>query len=139
MSLSCIDSTVVQINPDLPQCHELRGWFDSEGNSASTTSLTQGRSEGGNGNIGANFKTFGEAKKENLGMNNDKGDYYSNLAWISMIAKGMYFVTDPNWAVDSGCILFLVLHKCGSFMILQSLRLYVKSKLGILEVQNLPF
>ena len=89
VSLSFINSTVVQVNPDLPQCHELRGWYDSEGNSASTTSLTQGRSEGGNGNIGANFKTFGEAKKENLGMNNERGDYYSNLAWISMMVKGM--------------------------------------------------
>merc|ERR1712142_686695 len=66
VSLGTLMSSVLQVNPDLPQAHELRGWYDSEGSTMTTSSLTQARTAGG-GDIGANIKTFGEVKKENLG------------------------------------------------------------------------
>ena len=87
VSLSTLNSSVVQINPDLPQCHDLRGWYDSEGSSAATSSLTQsGPRSGEMGGSSAN-KSFGEVKKENLGMNSDKAEYYSNFAYVSLIPK----------------------------------------------------
>ena len=61
------------------------GWYDSEGSTAETNSLTQAGGQAGN--YGANEKSFGECKKENFGMNSDKPEYYSNTAWITLIPK----------------------------------------------------
>ena len=87
VSLSSLSSSVIQVNPDLPQCHELKGWYESEGSSLATSSLTQAgpRRDGDLG--GANIKTFGETKKENLGMNSDKPEYYSNIGYVTLIPK----------------------------------------------------
>jgi len=79
-------SSVLQINPDLPQTHELRGWYDSEGSTMTTSSLTQARTAGG-GDVGTNIKTFGEVKKENLGTTSDKGDYYSARGYLTLLQK----------------------------------------------------
>lgn len=86
VSLSCSFSSVLQINPDLPQCHELKGWYEAEGSKATTSSITTASGGGAGGNFGANVKTFGEVKKENLGMG-DKPEYYSATAFITMIQK----------------------------------------------------
>ena len=51
VSLNSGFSSVLQINPDLPQSHELRGWYDSEGSTLTTSSLTQART-GGGGDVG---------------------------------------------------------------------------------------
>jgi len=87
VSLSTISNTVLQINPDLPQCHELRGWYEAEGSSITTTSLTTARTGAGGGDIGSNMKTFGETKKENLGMNSDKPEYYSASGYVTLLQK----------------------------------------------------
>ena len=87
VSLSFLSSSVVQINPDMPQAHELSGWFESEGSSMSTSSLTQSGNRGQGGDMGSNLKTFGDTKKENLGMNSDKPEYYSNVGFITLIPK----------------------------------------------------
>jgi len=86
VSLSTGFSSVLQINPDLPQSHELRGWYDSEGSTATTSSLTQARTAGG-GDVGSNIKTFGEVKKDNTGMNSEKGDYYSACGYVTLLMK----------------------------------------------------
>jgi len=86
VSLGTLMSSVLQVNPDLPQAHELRGWYDSEGSTMTTSSLTQARTAGG-GDIGANIKTFGEVKKENLGTGSEKGDYYSACGYLTLIQK----------------------------------------------------
>ena len=87
VSLSSLSSSVLQIDPDMPQCHELKGWYDTEGSKAETTSLSvAGRSRGGD-DYSSNSKTLGEVKKENLGMGSEKPEYYSTLATISLIQK----------------------------------------------------
>ena len=63
----------------------LKGWYSTEGASATTNSLSTSGGQGGAG-AGANIKSFGEAKKENVGLN-DKPDYYSNTARVTMITK----------------------------------------------------
>ena len=87
VSLSTVSSTLLQINPDLPQSHELRGWYEAEGSSITTTSLTTARTGAGGGDIGSNMKTFGETKKENLGMNSDKPEYYSASGYVTLLQK----------------------------------------------------
>ena len=85
--MSSLSSSVIQINPDLPQCHELSGWYADEGSNATTQSLTTAGNRGAGGDMGANTKTFGETKKENLGLNSDKPEYYSNTAYVTLIPK----------------------------------------------------
>lgn len=85
VSLNSGFQSVIQFNPDLPQSHELKGWYSTEGASASTNSLSTSGGQGGAG-AGANLKSFGEAKKENVGLN-DKPDYYSNTARVTLITK----------------------------------------------------
>eukprot|EP00094_Tigriopus_californicus_P000409 TCALIF_00398-PA protein Name:"Similar to RPA1 Replication protein A 70 kDa DNA-binding subunit (Homo sapiens)" AED:0.07 eAED:0.07 QI:4/0.83/0.85/1/0.5/0.57/7/130/663 len=84
VSLSALSSSVIQINPDMPQAHSLKGWFESEGQSAQTQSLTQlGARGGADGSIGSNLKTLGEVKIENLGMSSEgKPEFYSTSAYI---------------------------------------------------------
>ena len=90
VSLSAMSSSTIQMNPDIPQSHKLKGWFESDGISAATQSLTQSgmRSAGGaGGSMGANGKTLGEVKQENLGYASEKPEYYSTRATISMFQK----------------------------------------------------
>jgi len=86
VSLNSGYSSVMQINPDLPQCHELRGWYEAEGANLTTSSLTEARS-GVGGDMGSNIKTFGENKKENIGLNSDKPEYYSARGIITLMQK----------------------------------------------------
>jgi len=75
----------VMIDPDIAASHELRGWWQAEGRNISGKSLTtQG---GGRGGSGGNEKLIAEVKQEGLGMNSDKGEYYSTTATISFFQK----------------------------------------------------
>lgn len=84
-TLSTVSSTVMQINPDFPEAHKLRGWYDNTGTSAAVTSISGVRGAGGGGGSNA-LKTFAEVKLENLGSG-EKPDYYSVKAMIAMINK----------------------------------------------------
>jgi len=76
----------IMVNPDLDLAHELKGWWDNEGCSAATSSLTvQGMRSGGGGDS-AN-KMIGEVKQENLGYGSDRGEYYSTTATITFFSK----------------------------------------------------
>ena len=47
------------MNPDIPEAHHLRGWYDSEGNSASFKEFhSDGMSGGGGGTLTLNVKSF---------------------------------------------------------------------------------
>ena len=75
----------------MEQCHQLKGWYESEGSSASLTSLTvSGQRSGAGGSdfgAGSNMKTFAEAKQENIGMNSDKAEYFSATGMVAFIKK----------------------------------------------------
>jgi len=79
-TLSVGGMTVFQVNPDIPEAHKLRGWFDQGGNEACVRELSNQTGMGG-GSGGAmmtqsNWKTLDKMKTENLGMQ-DKPDYFS--------------------------------------------------------------
>lgn len=84
VSLSLISSSMLQVNPDIPESHALLGWYSKEGSLLQTRSLSTrtGGAMGGN----ANWKTLGQAKAENLG-HGDKPDYYSVKACVSIVRK----------------------------------------------------
>jgi len=74
-------------NPDMPQGHEVKGWWDNEGCNVSTQSLTvQGMRPGGGGD-GGNMMTIGEVKATNLGKDSERGEYYSVVASVTFFSK----------------------------------------------------
>jgi len=73
-------------NPDMPQGHEVKGWWDNEGCNMATQSLTvQGMRSGGGD--GGNMMTFGEVKATSLGTNSERGEYYSVVASVTFFSK----------------------------------------------------
>ncbi len=68
----------------MPEAHKLRGWYDNHGSTATASSISMTRGPGSGG--GGSYKTFGEAKFENLGSG-EKPDYYNVKAMVAMINK----------------------------------------------------
>lgn len=94
-------SIFLQINPDLPQSHALKGWYDSEGSSVATTSLSQ---RGGPGGMGgdpgsANIVSIGEKQLELSGgfSNGGKPEYFSTCGYITVVKKeNALYMACPN-------------------------------------------
>ncbi|KOC64699.1 Replication protein A 70 kDa DNA-binding subunit [Habropoda laboriosa] len=79
-NLSTISATVLQIDPDIPAAHRLRGWFNTIGRNEEAKSLS--KALGGGGGSGP-WITFGEAREMELGF---KGiDIYTVKATVNMI------------------------------------------------------
>eukprot|EP00090_Calanus_glacialis_P036968 TRINITY_DN6328_c0_g1_i1.p1 TRINITY_DN6328_c0_g1~~TRINITY_DN6328_c0_g1_i1.p1 ORF type:complete len:623 (-),score=183.87 TRINITY_DN6328_c0_g1_i1:129-1997(-) len=76
----------ILINPDMDLAHELKGWWDNEGCSAKTNSITIQGQRGGQDRV-TTTKMLGEVKQENLGSGNDRGEYYSTTATITFFSK----------------------------------------------------
>ena len=79
-TISVGGSTVFQLNPDIPEAHKLRGWFDQGGNEAEVKELSN-QMGGGGGPTQTAWKPLDELKDNQLGMG-DKADYFS--------CKGIY-------------------------------------------------
>lgn len=80
-------STVFQINPDIPEAHKLRGWFDQGGNEAEVKELSNTGMTGGGGALTqSNWKTLDQLKDDKLGMS-DKADYFSSTGIILYTKK----------------------------------------------------
>jgi len=77
----------VLINPDMPLAHELKGWWENDGSSMETTSITVSGARGGeSGGASGNFKMISEAKQDGLGSS-EKGEYYNTMATITFFSK----------------------------------------------------
>uniref|UniRef100_A0A2P2I042 Replication protein A subunit n=1 Tax=Hirondellea gigas TaxID=1518452 RepID=A0A2P2I042_9CRUS len=87
VSLSLIGSSTVQINPDISEAHQLKGWWESTGcNSSDVISLSNNRGGSSGGMGGGPLKTFAEAKREGLGSR-DQPDFYSCKAIVTLVKK----------------------------------------------------
>ena len=76
----------ILINPDMDLAHELKGWWENEGCSAKTSSITvQGQRSGQD--RATTTKMIGEVKQENLGSGSDRGEYYSTTATVTFFSK----------------------------------------------------
>lgn len=80
-SVSFVGSTVLKKNPDCPEGHYLRGWFDNGGGRDISVSVS---AKSGGGNYATEWLSFQEAKMKNLG-NGDKADFFQVKATIQMI------------------------------------------------------
>ena len=72
----------ILINPDMDLAHELKGWWDNEGCSAETKSITVHGQRTGQDRETVT-KMLGEVRQENLGSGNDRGEYYSTTATVT--------------------------------------------------------
>lgn len=77
-------STVMKINPDMNEGHNLRGWFDNGGGESITASISA-KTGGSGSNMVTDWMTFLETKEKNLG-NGDKPDYFQTKA-TTLIVK----------------------------------------------------
>lgn len=82
-SLSVYSNSTLSLNPDLPECYKLRGWFDSQGATESNwLSYNNGAGNtmggGNNNNSGKRdvFKFLSEVSDATVG-NGDKPDYFA--------------------------------------------------------------
>lgn len=67
-TLSCSSGSTMQINPDLPEAHQVRGWYDNQVDATTVfqTYSAQGGFENGGGKNEV-FKTIAQIKEENIG------------------------------------------------------------------------
>lgn len=84
-TLSMRSGSIMKINPDIPEFHKIRGWFDNGGGENATASISA--RTGGAGGMSTEWVTFHEAKEKNLG-NGDKPDYFQCKAYIHNIRSG---------------------------------------------------
>jgi replication factor A1 len=64
-SLGVSDTTSIEVSPDLPEAHRLRGWYDTTGHASTFESYAKGGASGGNDTA---VKTIGQIAEENMGM-----------------------------------------------------------------------
>ncbi|CAG4965100.1 unnamed protein product [Parnassius apollo] len=79
-SLSCLASTMLRLNPDLPEAHKLRGWYDNGGANMDIVNISARSGAYGGGSN--EWITFAEAEAKQLGAG-DKGDYYTLLGVLT--------------------------------------------------------
>lgn len=80
-SLSLGAGSVMKINPDIPEGHRLRGWFDNGGGANISKSVST-RTAGGA--YGSDWVSLYEAREKNLGSS-EKPDYFQCKAVIRLI------------------------------------------------------
>ncbi|KAJ3149057.1 Replication factor A protein 1 [Geranomyces variabilis] len=71
-SLSCMGTSSLAQNPDIPEAHLLRGWYDAEGRTGGSFASYM---QGGGGNQNDPFKVISDIQNQQLGMG-EKPDYF---------------------------------------------------------------
>ncbi|KAK9274578.1 hypothetical protein L1049_021827 [Liquidambar formosana] len=89
-SIGTISSTQLFINPDFPEVHGLREWFDRGGKNAASQSISRDIMPGGSRN--EIRKTVSQIKDEGLGRS-DKPDWVTVKATISFIKTDTFCYT----------------------------------------------
>jgi replication factor A1 len=75
-SLSLLSSGTMAIDPDIPEAHKLKGWYDASGRSGSFATHNNLSSMGAASGRKDDLKTAGQVKEENLGMG-EEPDYFT--------------------------------------------------------------
>ncbi|KAH9821569.1 hypothetical protein DFH28DRAFT_883097 [Melampsora americana] len=91
-NLSMVSSSIMAVNPEIPEAFDLRGWYDTEGATVAIQSHSGAGSVGMNNQIAIteeSLKSIGQVKLEELGKS-EKGDYF-NLRATVMFVKNEVF------------------------------------------------
>ncbi|XP_017073556.1 replication protein A 70 kDa DNA-binding subunit [Drosophila eugracilis] len=82
-SLSLGGGSIMKINPDIPEAHKLRGWFDNGGGD-NVANMVSART--GGGNFSTDWMTLRDARARNLGSG-DKPDYFQCKAVVHIVKQ----------------------------------------------------
>ncbi|PQE19476.1 replication factor-a 1 protein [Rutstroemia sp. NJR-2017a WRK4] len=85
-SLSLLSSGTMSLDPDIPEAHKLKGWYDSQGRTESFNSHSNMAGTGTAGGRQETLKNIAQIRDENLGMS-DEVDYFSTRATIVYIKQ----------------------------------------------------
>lgn len=83
-SLSIGAGSLYKLNPDIPECHQIRGWFDNGGADNITNYISARTGGAGGGSMSTEWLSFFDVRARNLG-NGDRPDYFQTKATIQMI------------------------------------------------------
>ncbi|MCO5556037.1 hypothetical protein L7F22_009581 [Adiantum nelumboides] len=96
-SLSMFSSSTMHVNPDIPEAHGLRGWYDAQGVRLGAQSFKTYNSAGLGGTGAADSgmsnkerKTVAQAKDEQLGMS-EKPDYFNLKGMVIFVKQDNLF------------------------------------------------
>ncbi|EFA12891.1 replication protein A 70 kDa DNA-binding subunit [Tribolium castaneum] len=81
-NLSTLMSSQIKLNPDIPECHRIKGWYDSEGQYDAMTNLSE--RVGGVGSFQTAWMSLKEVQDKGLG-HSEKGDYFQVKATILLV------------------------------------------------------
>ncbi|XP_003391603.2 PREDICTED: replication protein A 70 kDa DNA-binding subunit-like [Amphimedon queenslandica] len=85
VSLSALASSTILTNPDLPEAHQLKGWYDHHGKDQDVTSLSSRNATGSFSDSA--FLTFRQIKELNQLGQQEKPDYFSCKGMIVYLKK----------------------------------------------------
>ncbi|KAL5477258.1 hypothetical protein EMCRGX_G024027 [Ephydatia muelleri] len=80
-TVSVLFSSIVALNPDIPESHELKGWFDNVGKHQEASSISEMK-----GGMQAPFLILAQTKELDLGTK-EKPDYFCCKATVCNIKK----------------------------------------------------
>lgn len=87
-SLSLLSSGSMLGNPDTPEAHKLKGWYQSQGqNETFATHANVTSTVSGAGGSRDPFKNIAQIKDEGLGMDTEKADFFSLKSSIQYIKQ----------------------------------------------------
>ncbi|TAQ90680.1 hypothetical protein B7494_g1013 [Chlorociboria aeruginascens] len=85
-SLSLLSSGSMNIDPDIPEAHKLKGWYDSQGRTDTFASHSNMAGAGSAGGRPDQTRTLAQVREENLGMG-EAPDYFQAKATIVYIKQ----------------------------------------------------
>ena len=108
-SLSMFSSSTMAVNPDIPESHGLRGWYENEGSTAQIQGFSA-KLDGGTSSSTTpranERRTLAQVKQTSLGSSFDRPDYFNARASILYIRPGtLYYTACPTCnkkVVDDG-------------------------------------
>jgi replication factor A1 len=80
-NLSTVMSSQIKMNPDIQECHRIKGWFEREGRDSEVKNLSE---RTGGGNFQTPWMSFKEVHEKGLGQS-EKGDYFQTMATILLV------------------------------------------------------
>ncbi|WFD44641.1 Replication factor A protein 1 [Malassezia psittaci] len=100
-SLSMFSSSSMAINPDLPECHGLRGWYDNGGHAADIKSFQRSDAAIPSANASSlranEQRTLEQVKEESLGTSSERPDYFHTRATILYVRpNNLYYPACPE-------------------------------------------
>ncbi|EEB08690.1 DNA replication factor A subunit Ssb1 [Schizosaccharomyces japonicus yFS275] len=85
-SLSMLNSSTMTTDPDIPEAHTLKGWYDGQGRAQDFMKHSSAATVGSGTNRTAERKTVAEVQAQHLGMS-ETPDYFSLKATVVYIRK----------------------------------------------------